>query len=309
MDLTTALARIAALEAENTTLKRRIAEIEALDTSPKSSPTTTDGKADNLSKLLYALVERSPSDIFVKDRNGRYVFINQRFEEDCAVTREGLYGSTDHAWVPAHIADLVRVQDQKIIEDGVPVQFEEIIPVRGQDKVYFTIKFPLFDEDNNLLGLCGIATDITEAKRIERERDAMREQMLAAQLEALRELSTPLMPIADGVLAMPLVGAIDDARAGRIMDTLLEGISRQSAHTAILDITGVRSVDAQVADALVAAARAAKLLGARVLLSGVRPDVARTLVDLGADLGGITTVPTLQSAIAIVLGQRQRASY
>jgi anti-anti-sigma factor len=114
------------------------------------------------------------------------------------------------------------------------------------------------------------------------------------------------MPIAEGVLAMPIVGRIDEERASRIMDTLLEGITQQSAHTAILDITGVRAVDAQVADALVGAARAARLLGARVMLSGIRPEVARTLLELGTDLGDIATVATLQAAIARALADAAR---
>ncbi|UQA62748.1 PAS domain-containing protein [Polyangium aurulentum] len=304
-----ALARVAALEAENAALRRRVKELEsARAASAANDAAIPSGNGDSIRRLLSAVIERSPSIVFVKDVEGRYVLINKRFEDDCGVTRDELCGRTDAVWLPPDIAAAVRMQDQAIIDGGVPVQYEESLPVQGDKRTYFTIKFPLFDEKNNLLGLCGIATDITEAKHVERERDAMREQMLAAQSEMLRELSTPLVPITDGVLAMPLVGRIDQARASRIMNTLLEGITRESAHTAILDITGVRSVDAQVADALVNVARAARLLGARVMLSGLRPDVAKTLVEIGSDLGGITAVPTLQSAIARALGPQARPS-
>jgi PAS domain S-box-containing protein len=292
--------RIAGLEADNTALARRVAELE--QALAQAGASREPGSAERMSRLLAALIEHSPSLIFVKDVEGRYLLINRRYEEDCAVTREQLCGKTDHAWLPAASADGLRALDRKIIEGGVPVQFEETLPVRGEDRDYFTLKFPLFDDDGALLGLCGIATDITGTKRAEKERDAMRERVLVAQSEALMELSTPLVPIADGVLAMPLVGQIDPARAARIMEALLEGISQQGAHTAILDITGVRSVDRDVADALVRAAHAAGLLGARVVLSGIGPDVARALVELGSDLGAITTVSTLQSAIARALG-------
>jgi len=100
---------------------------------------------------------------------------------------------------------------------------------------------------------------------------------------------------------MPLIGSIDSARAQQVLETLLEGVVRARARTAIIDITGVPVVDTQVADALLRAARAAGLLGARVVLTGISPEVAQTLVQLGADLSRITTKATLQSAVADAL--------
>ena len=132
----------------------------------------------------------------------------------------------------------------------------------------------------------------------------MQQELIAAQQSALRELSTPLIPILDGVVAMPLIGAIDSARAQQIMETLLEGIGEKRASIAILDITGVRVVDTQVANALIRTAQAAQLLGARVILTGITPEVAQTLVQLGVDLSSVTTRSTLQSGIAYALTQR-----
>jgi rsbT co-antagonist protein RsbR len=307
-----AISRIAALEAENAALRGRVGELENALARARAEvgPAEPDAYAGCSRHVLVAVLDRSPSIIFVKDMEGRYILMNQRFMDLFSLSREKLIGNTDHACFPHDVAEMVRDRDQAIIDGGVPLQFEETVPIKGEELTFFTIKFPLFDADNRPLGLCGITTEITEKKRVEWERDAMRERMLEAQREAVRELSTPLVPIADGVLAMPLVGRIDQVRAARIMDTLLEGISRQSAHTAILDITGVRAVDADVADALIGAARAARLLGARVVLSGLKPEVARTLVLLGADLGDIATVATLQTAIAHALGgsSRGRAS-
>ena len=111
----------------------------------------------------------------------------------------------------------------------------------------------------------------------------------------------PLIPLAEGVLAMPLIGTIDAARAAQILDTLLDGVAAQRARVAILDIIGVRLVDAQVASALLNAARAVRLLGAHVILTGIRAEVAQALVHIGADLGDLTTRSTLQSGIASAL--------
>lgn len=127
------------------------------------------------------------------------------------------------------------------------------------------------------------------------------DRMLTAQREALRELSTPLIPITDDVVIMPLIGVIDSSRAHMVMETLLDGVTRQQARLVILDITGVPVVDSQVAQVLIWAAQAVKLLGARVMLTGIQPQIAQTLVHLGVDLSGIQTRSSLQAGIAAAL--------
>ena len=97
---------------------------------------------------------------------------------------------------------------------------------------------------------------------------------------------------------------IDSNRAQQVIETLLAGVAASRAATAILDLTGVQVVDTQVANALLRAAQAVKLLGARVVLTGIRPEIAQTLVGLGLDLSGITTRATLQSGIAFALAGR-----
>ncbi|MCY1004965.1 STAS domain-containing protein [Nannocystis pusilla] len=109
--------------------------------------------------------------------------------------------------------------------------------------------------------------------------------------------STPLIPISDQVVVMPLVGRLDRSRVEHVLQTLLDGVQRVHAAVVILDITGVAVVDAAVADALVRTARAVGLLGARVVLTGIRPEVAATLAALGTDLMGLVTRGTLQDGI------------
>jgi anti-anti-sigma factor len=154
--------------------------------------------------------------------------------------------------------------------------------------------------------LVGRGQDITDRKLAEAERQRLQNELIEAQQVALQELSTPLIPISDTVLVMPLIGRIDTRRAGQILETLLEGIQRQQADLAIIDITGVSLVDTQVAHTLLQAARAVKLLGAQVVLTGLRSEVAQTLVGLGVDLSDIVTRGTLQSGIAFGLGNSSR---
>jgi rsbT co-antagonist protein RsbR len=148
--------------------------------------------------------------------------------------------------------------------------------------------------------LCLMGENITERKRAEamllQSRD--QEEMIRAQQAVLAELSTPLIPISEHVMVMPLIGGVDSRRAQQVLETLLSGVATSHAQIAILDITGVPVVDTQVADALVRAAQAVKLLGAQVVLTGIRPEVAQTLVGLGADLVSIVTRSSLQSGIA-----------
>jgi rsbT co-antagonist protein RsbR len=150
----------------------------------------------------------------------------------------------------------------------------------------------------------GTLQDITERKRIAEERNALQAQIIAAQAATIRDLSSPLLPIADQVVVMPLVGAIDEQRGRQIIEDLLAGIERNRAKAAILDITGVRLVDVHVAQMLVHAANAAGMLGARVVLTGVSPAIAQTLVDLGIELGNLTTLATLQTGIGWAIRRR-----
>jgi len=130
------------------------------------------------------------------------------------------------------------------------------------------------------------------------------EQLIRAQADALLQLSTPMIPITDNIMVMPLIGAVDNKRAQQVMDTLLEGVARHKTSTILLDITGVSAVDTHVASALIQVAKAVKLLGAEVVLTGIRAEVAQSIVGLGIDLKGLSTRSSLQSAIAAVLRKR-----
>ncbi|EYF08728.1 PAS domain-containing protein [Chondromyces apiculatus] len=145
------------------------------------------------------------------------------------------------------------------------------------------------DLAGNPLEAFGSWLDITERKDFERT--------IQQQANTLLELSTPLIPVTDEILVMPLIGMVDSRRAAQVMTTLLEGLGAHHARWAILDITGVGNINATVADALVRTARAARLLGVDVVLTGIRPDVASLLVTLDIDLAGLTTFGTLQAGI------------
>ena len=122
----------------------------------------------------------------------------------------------------------------------------------------------------------------------------LQDQVIATQRSMIRDLSSPIIQVADDILVLPLIGSIDSARAQQIMETMLEAISLHQAAVLIIDITGVAMVDTGVAHYLLQAARAAQLLGTRVILVGISPEVAQTVVQLGVDLSSLPIYSTLQ---------------
>ncbi|MEP7189465.1 MAG: substrate-binding domain-containing protein, partial [Roseiflexaceae bacterium] len=127
-----------------------------------------------------------------------------------------------------------------------------------------------------------------------------------ALTDTVRDLSSPIIPLLEGVLLVPLVGAVDSLRAQQFIEAVLEGVNSHHAEVVLVDISGVPIVDTHVASTLIQAARATTLLGARVILVGIRPEIAQSIVGLGIDLQGITTEPTLAAALTAL--QRRRAA-
>jgi anti-anti-sigma regulatory factor len=140
-----------------------------------------------------------------------------------------------------------------------------------------------------------------EREQAERERAALQEQMIDTQRSRLQEMSTPLIPITDRIMVMPLIGTVDAERASQVLEVALEGAQRHRAKVVILDITGMKHIDIQVVSSLLNTAAALRLLGAQAVLTGTRPEVAQAMVVLGADLSALVTKGTLQSGIAYAL--------
>jgi anti-anti-sigma factor len=151
-----------------------------------------------------------------------------------------------------------------------------------------------------------ILRDVTERRRTETEAEQRRalEEIVRAQANALLVLSMPLIPISDEIVVVPLIGDLNAERMQHVQKTVVQGIAKSRAQVVLLDLTGVPSLDAASSDAILCTARAARLLGAKVILTGMRSDVAQILVSQGRDLGGIVTHRTLESGIAFAMGRR-----
>jgi rsbT co-antagonist protein RsbR len=130
---------------------------------------------------------------------------------------------------------------------------------------------------------------------------ASREEVIGRQQMELLELSTPVVKLWDGILALPMIGTLDSARTQIVMESLLQKIVETESQIAIIDITGVPTVDTLVAQHLLKTVTALRLMGADCIISGVRPQIAQTIVHLGVDLQGVTTKANLADALALAL--------
>jgi rsbT co-antagonist protein RsbR len=175
----------------------------------------------------------------------------------------------------------------------------------------FSLKRPIFshlraalaDDPQRLADEVWVATELLDRLGLFTTEvyQRSREEVIARQQQEMLELSTPVVKLWDGVLALPMIGTLDSARTQVVMETLLQRIVETGSLIAIIDITGVPTVDTLVAQHLLKTVTAARLMGADCIISGIRPQIAQTIVHLGVQLGDITTKATLADAFQLAL--------
>ncbi|GIV96940.1 MAG: hypothetical protein KatS3mg057_1597 [Herpetosiphonaceae bacterium] len=254
-----------------------------------------------------SLLNNLPIGVYRTTPEGEIITVNQAFLQMMGFQtfEEFLQRGPAHT-VYASPNDRTRFKEQ-IERNGFIQDMESVWVHRDGRHIYVQESARvIYDEHGRPAFYEGVVEDISERKRAEEERARLQEEIILVQAEMLAELSTPLIPISDQVVVMPLIGSVDSRRAQRVMETLLHGVASSGAEIVILDITGVPLVDTLVANAMIDAARAVHLLGAEVILTGIRSEVAQTIVGIGLDLSSITTLATVQSGIAYALQRTTR---
>ena len=204
----------------------------------------------------------------------------------------------DGQWQP--LMDDIREQGSHYARMGLPFQSWFTIVTAAQ-KVILEKLFEAYGKDPARLQVILLALnkwffDITLARIGETYLDT-REHVIKQQQEAIKELSTPVLPLRSGLLLLPVIGVIDSARARQLTEQLLDGIRAHRAKAVVIDLTGVPAVDSAVANHLLQTVRAAKLLGANAVVTGISTENAQTLTRIGVDLTGLVTTSDLQSGI------------
>lgn len=246
------------------------------------------------------IVDLAPVAIVVH-RAGRIVFANAM-----AARLHGAASPSDLLGVPAlhmiHPDERSSVTERirrmhELGEDAPPAE-ERFVRLDGTPFLAEAVGRPIIFDGEPATQV--LYTDITEREQTKEAllRAEVQGKLLRAQEELLRALAAPLIPLGDGVVVIPLIGRITAERADTLLGSLVEGVAAQAARVAIIDVTGVPAVDAGVSETLVRAAAAIRLLGARVVLTGISPAMARTLVELDVDLMGIVTRSSLREGIA-----------
>lgn len=295
---TTAEAELERLRRRNAELERELAEKRRVEVALRESEARYRGIVEDQTELICRF-----------RMDGTLTFVNDVYCRYFEKTREELVGHHFTPLVPDEDRLLLDQQFAKLGPEN-PIVHTEHRVVRPDGSIrwmHWTNRAPL-GEGGPHAEFQAVGVDVTdrrnaedEVKRLNAELELRVAEKTMKLEEMVRELSTPLMPVADQVIAMPLIGVLDSARAAAALETLLNGVIAHSATTVVLDITGVGVIDSQAADGMIRLAKAVKLLGAQVVLTGIQPRIAQTLVAQGVGVGGIVTLRTLKEGIAFAL--------
>ena len=273
-----------------------------------------------------SLVENLPQKVFLKDREGAYVSVNENYARDLGLTSEQMKGKNDYEFYSRELADKYRADDQRIIAAGATEELDETYVRQGEERVVHTVKTLIKNEAGKVTGVLGLFWDITERVRndeeLQRHREKLeelvcertaelekeieegkrREAVINDQALEILELSTPVIPVWEGIVISPIIGALDSRRAQGLMEELLERVADSQSRVVLMDVTGLAAIDTQVAQHLIDTISAVRLLGAQVVLTGMRPAIAQVLTHLGIDLSGVVTKSSLTAGLAVAMG-------
>jgi PAS domain S-box-containing protein len=239
-----------------------------------------------------SLIEASLDPLVTISPEGKITDVNGATEQITGRSRTELIGTDfcDYFTEP----DKAREGYQKVFRDSQVRDYPLEIRRRDGRRIAVLYNASVYrDEQGEVIGVFAAARDITEMK--------LAEERIRQQSNEILELSTPVMQVWKGVVAVPLIGTLDSQRTQLFMERLLERIVETNSPVALVDIMGVPTIDTQTAQHLIETITAVRLLGAQVVLTGVRPAIAQTLVHLGIDLSGITTRSSLAAGLAVAL--------
>ncbi len=258
--------------------------------TPSKTPSTVLGSEDSFRLLVESIKDYA---IVMLDPGGHVASWNAGAERFKGWRAEEIIGQHFSCFYPA---DAVQrgLPEQELKAAAKEGRFEdEGWRVRKDGKKFWAnvIISALRDKDGTLRGFSKVTRDLTERLQAE--------EQIKQQSREIMELSTPVMQVWQGVVVAPLIGSLDSNRTQQFMERLLNRIVETNSPVALVDITGVPIIDTQTAQHLIETISAVRLLGAQVVLTGVRPAIAQTLVHLGIDLSGIITRASLSAGLQV----------
>ena len=268
--------------------------------SPKTSQPS--GGIQREGDYARSLLEASLDPLVTISPKGKVTDVNEAAVKITGISRKELIGSDFSNYFTE--SDKAREGYQRVFADGFVTDYP--LTIRHKDGHVIEVLYNASvyrDARGNVAGVFAAARDITMQKKTEAElaktnaalQDQIEERRRAER--AILELSTPVLQLREGLLILPIIGILDSQRARQLTEQLLNSIRDNRAKVAVVDITGVAAVDSKVANHLLQTAEAARLMGATVILTGLSPEVAQSLVSIGVDLSRLITVGDLQGGI------------
>jgi PAS domain S-box-containing protein len=265
-------------------------------TKVKSQGTEAVAKIQGLEAdtLLAAIVDSSDDAIIGKSLDGTIVSWNSSAERMYGYPAAEVLGRPVNTLVPAdRLEEVPQILER--IRRGERVEHFETVRLRKTgDPIDVSLSIsPIRDAAGKIVGASTIARDITEQKKL---REALRQRA-----QEILEVSTPVLQVWEGVVVAPFIGTLDTQRAQQFMERLLDRVVQTNSAVALLDVTGVPSVDTRTAQHLIETITALRLLGAQAVLTGVRPAIAQTLAHLGISLADVVTRSSLAAGLRVAL--------
>ena len=257
-------------------------------------------------RLLSAL-EATSDLVCITNNQGQFEYLNQ-----AGRTTLGIADDVDISTIHfSHIYPAAEVEEFQneiipiVLREGIWSGERNLALKNGRQIPISQVLMVHLNQDGTPRFFSTLLRDLTPQKKAEAERNEFQERIIQMQHAMIAELSTPLIPLTQGVLVLPLIGTLDSQRTMMLIETVLEGVSQQQAHTVIIDITGVSVIDTQVASIFLQLAQSIQLLGAQTVLTGIRPEVAQTIVGLGINFDSLVTRSDLQAGIGYALKTRR----
>jgi rsbT co-antagonist protein RsbR len=250
-----------------------------------------DADVEQNARILRAMLEEMDISVWAVDTRGAY-----SFQEGKALSAMGLRPRQQLGESVFDIFDEPTSLPTRRALAGERVDL--VIPLG--DVIWETAIRPLRDEQGHIEGAFGISINVTEREKARAEVES-KVALIERQQEVIRDLETPIIQVWDRVLTLPMIGMVDSRRASRVMENLLAAVTKGQARFAILDLTGVEIVDTATANHIIGMIRAIRLLGAEGIITGLRPNVAQTIVSLGLDLSSILTLASLRDGLSMAI--------
>ncbi|MDC0681728.1 PAS domain-containing protein [Sorangium atrum] len=258
-------------------LRQVDADRESSRAEPSLKERLLDGLADNLQVAIWAI-----------DTQGTVIYHDGKGLDAAGLARGELLGK--------NLLELYPEKDRIILRGALAgAMAHDHNTAHGVHWESWVV--PVLNRRGEVDSVLGFSLDITTVRRAQDELRA-RITQIEKQQEVIRNLSTPIIEVWNGVLTLPMIGVVDSVRTAEVMDALLARIMEKQAHFAILDLTGVEVVDTKVASHLIELVAAIRLLGAEGIVAGIKPNVAQTMVALGLDLSTIATQRDLRAALS-----------